>query len=95
MMSDEQDNDEMTIGELIRNVIIGGVAGRFGLRGSHKIDKLIKKMRPKHKISTHEDGEQALLRDLGKVGTGLGAVGAGVGTNFYYQLKDLKKRRKK
>jgi hypothetical protein len=67
------------------------VGGAALLRGSHKLDKFLKKRNPKRGVTTHPEGDAKVRRNLTELGA-LGGGGMGLfATRLGHQAEEMKK----
>lgn len=90
---DLAEDEPAGVGRYAKNTALGAMAGVLLLRGSHKLDKLLKKRFPNRKITTADGGEPAVRRSLNRLGAITGGGMGFLGTRVNDQLKELNRNK--
>ncbi len=89
------DDESNSAGTYIRNGILGAVAGAALLRGTHRLDKFLKRKGVLKDITTAPGGDDVVKRFLTKQGAVLGGTAGLTGTVLDDQIRRLRKKNRK
>lgn len=97
MSKKQEENRDVfdVVSDYLVNGAAGAAIGAGLMRGSHKLDKFLKKRNPKREITTHPKGDAYVRRNLTELGA-LGGGGIGLfGTRLGKQAEELKKEQRR